>query len=266
VAIDKFVKTGGTFKQFQLKFRLRSINTWCWSRHKAHVTDTIVESAPSPSPENTLLDVKKLGDINKRLQILAQRSEKGGRPANAIQAYSQLAKNLTTLAEYAKEQNKLTAGAAPRPIFNICFKESPNSIREEAPKRDLDQEIQAAIDADGITREQWDALQTQFAELHDNVTVEEWKDGESFFRVQSEEILNGFRPRTRALFLHDFLRKFIERNLGALVFYACRKYAEDLQRHRAGSEGQQRLALPSTRSRMPTKNSARMDSAQSLSG
>ena len=191
----------------------------------------IVESAaPSSVAENALLDVKKLGDINKRLQILAQRSEKTGRPANAISAYSQIAKNLSTIADYNKEQHRLSGGNAPQPIFNICFKQSPNSIREETPKRDLDQDIQAAIDANGVAKEQWDALQTQFAELHDKVTLEQWKDTESLFHVQSEEILSGFRPRARALFLHDFLRKFIERNLGALVFYACRKYAEDLQR------------------------------------
>lgn len=135
VAINKFMEHGATYAEFRKKFGLRSINVWCWSRHKTHIA-AIVESPPSatPAPENSLLDSKKLADINKRLEILARRSEKTGRANNAIQAYSQLAKNLTTLAEFNKEQAKVGAGAAPQPIFNIVFKNPTSRAIEELAK------------------------------------------------------------------------------------------------------------------------------------
>ena len=222
VAIDKHIKQGGSFKDFRLKFKLRSIDTWCYSRHKKHVTDTIIETAPSPIPENALLDVKKLGDINKRLQILAHRSEKGGRPANAIQAYTQLAKNLTTLAEYNKEQQKMGTGNAAQPIFNICFKTSPNSLREEAPKPKLSDAIEEAREQNP----EWDALRAQFDALHADVTDEEWRRIE--FRERMDAILNKFEPRTRALFLYDYVNGLFERDLSARMAIVYRGMANEL--------------------------------------
>ena len=218
VAIDKFMQHGHTYKEFTKKFRLRSINVWCWTRHKGHIADTIVETAPSPTPENALLDVKKLGDINRRLQILAQRSEKGGRPANAIQAYSQLAKNLTTLAEYNKEQQRMGSGNAAHPLFYICSKSPADTVRQP--------NLSEAIAEARASNPEWDALRDKFERLHANVTAEEW--GSEGFHEQVAAILEKFEPRTQAIFLQDYVRGIYEQDLRLRVALAYRKRAHQL--------------------------------------
>jgi hypothetical protein len=111
-AIDRFLQSGTSYKQFQEKFGHDTAPIYTWSRHRTHVAEEVEAGS---SDLASVVDVSHLRKINRKLITLAIRSERQGRVTNALTAYAAVSKNLELLAKFAKDPDQDAQAALELP-------------------------------------------------------------------------------------------------------------------------------------------------------
>jgi hypothetical protein len=100
---------GTAFKEFRKHFRFRKVSIYTWSRHKAHIGDQ-VQAQDAEGGLAGGLDQQTLRAITKKLKVLAQRAEKSGKMAHAINAYATIGRLTELMGKIAGSGSEASGG------------------------------------------------------------------------------------------------------------------------------------------------------------